>query len=271
MYTGYREVQVSEAYELYQHPEDNILGLLTNEYLIVKDEDNNVVDIKKWDGYGYCGIDSSGVGNNFIGKIKARNLEQKLAIDMLRDPKSKIKVITSQPGCGKDFLMTNYALHLLDRGKFDKIMWIRNNIEVKNTNSLGYLPGSQDDKLKPYVMLLADHLGGEEGLERMTEMGQLEITHLGFLRGRSIRNSIIYCSEAQNLTREHMKLLISRVDEGSELWINGDMRQTDMKVFDADNGLEAIIDRLKGNELFGYIQLKKIERSAVAQLAELLD
>ena len=52
MYTGYREVQASEAYELYQHPEDNILGLLTNEYLIVKDEDNNVVDINKWDGYG---------------------------------------------------------------------------------------------------------------------------------------------------------------------------------------------------------------------------
>lgn len=271
MYTGYRTIKAAEAYDIYQHPEENVLGLLTNEYLIVKDEEDNVVDIKKWDGYGYCGIDSGGVSNNFIGKIKARNLEQKLAIDMLRDPESKIKVITSPPGCGKDFLMVNYALHLLDKGKFDRIMWIRNNIEVKNTNSLGYLPGSQDDKLRPYAMLLADHLGGEEGLERMVEMGRLEITHLGFLRGRSIRNSIIYCSEAQNLTREHMKLLISRVDEGSELWVNGDVKQIDMRAFEIDNGLEAIIERLKGNKLFGYVQLNKIERSAIAQLAALLD
>lgn len=271
MYTGYREVQVSEAYELYQHPEDNILGLLTNEYLIVKDENNNVVDIKKWDGYGYCGIDSSGVTSHFLGTLKARNLEQKLAIDMLRDPETKVKFIDGPAGSGKDVLMLSYAIHLLERGKFEKIVFVRNNIQVKDTNPIGYLPGSQDDKLRPYAMLLADHLGSIDALERMITSERLELCHLGLMRGRSIRNSLIYVSEGQNLSLDHLKMLITRVDDNSELWLNFDLAQFDMKVFETNSGVRQAIDRLKGNPLFAYVRLQKIERSAVAQLAGLLD
>ena len=77
--------------------------------------------------------------------------------------------------------------------------------------------------------------------------------------------------EGQNLSLDHLKMLITRVDDNSELWLNFDLAQFDMKVFETNSGVRQAIDRLKGNPLFGYVRLQKIERSAVAQLAGLLD
>ena len=120
-------------------------------------------------------------------------------------------------------------------------------------------------------MPLADHLGGMAGLEMFVNQGRIEIQHLGFMRGRDIKNSIIYCSEAENMTKEHIQLLIGRVGEGAALWLNGDFKQTDMKVFDDNNGLYRLIEKLQGNKLFGVVQLIKTERSETAALADLLD
>lgn len=124
----------------------------------------------------------------------------------------------------KDILMSSVAVDLLERQKFEKIVWVRNNIEVKNSKPIGFLPGSNDEKLLPYAMPLADHLGGIDGLQYMISAGQIEIVHLGFIRGRDIKNSIIMCSEAENLTKEHVQLLLGRVAEGSALWLNGDFK-----------------------------------------------
>ena len=86
-----------------------------------------------------------------------------------------------------------------------------------------------------------------------------------------IDNSIVYVTEGQNITAEIAKLIISRIGDNSELWLNFDLAQFDMKVFETNSGVRQAIDRLKGNPLFGYVRLQKIERSAVAQLAGLLD
>jgi len=123
----------------------------------------------------------------------------------------------------------------------------------------------------PYVMPMADHCGGVDGIDRLIEDGKLEVIPLGFLRGRSIRNSIIISSEAENLTKEHLQLLIGRVDEGSILMLDGDTRQRDRASFEKSKGLEILIDRLKNNKLFGYVHLIKSERSETAQLADLLN
>jgi PhoH-like ATPase len=120
-------------------------------------------------------------------------------------------------------------------------------------------------------MPLADHCGGVDGLERLLDQGCVEIVHLGYLRGRDIKNSIIICSEAENLTKSHIQLLIGRVGEGSNLWLDGDLKQRDKAVFEKSAGLETMIDRLKGNKLFGYVKLVKTERSETARLADLLD
>ena len=167
--------------------------------------------------------------------------------------------------------MVSHALQLIDDGKFDKIVWVRNNISVKDSKDIGALPGTEFEKLLPYAMPLADHVGGVFGIETLMPRNKLEIQHLGFIRGRDIKNSIIICTEAENLTKEHVQLLIGRVGEGSNLWLDGDFKQTDSKVFEKNNGLNIAVDRLKGNELFGYVHLEKSERSKTSALADLLD
>ena len=99
---------------------------------------------------------------------------------------------------------------------------------------------------------------------------KIEIEHLGFLRGRDIKNTIIFCSEAEHLTRDHVKLLLGRVSEGSILILEGDCRQIDAKAFEKDNGLLAACDKLSGNRLFSYVHLPESVRSETAKLADLL-
>ena len=91
------------------------------------------------------------------------------------------------------------------------------------------------------------------------------------MRGRDIKNSIIFCSEAEHLTREHVQLLLGRVAEGSIIIFEGDCRQIDKKVFENSNGLMTAIEKLKGNRLFSYVHLRESVRSETAKLADLLD
>ena len=169
------------------------------------------------------------------------------------------------------FLGVCAAYQMMQAGKFDKIMWVRNNIEVRDTNSIGALPGTYGEKLEVWAMPLADHLGGKDVLESQMMLGKIEVEHLGFLRGRDIKNTVIFCSEAEHLTREHVQLLLGRVAEGSVLILDGDTKQVDKKAFEKDNGLLAAIDCLKGNRLFGYVHLRESVRSETAKLADLLD
>ena len=85
--------------------------------------------------------------------------------------------------------MSSAAVDLIEKGKYEKIVWIRNNIEVKNSKPIGHLPGDYKEKLLPFAMPLADHLGGVDSLEIMIGQGRIEIVHLGFIRGRDIKNS----------------------------------------------------------------------------------
>ena len=118
---------------------------------------------------------------------------------------------------------------------------------------------------------LYDKWGGEEGVQMMLDKGQLELAPLQFIRGRSFENCLIYVSEGQNITTEIAKLLLGRVGENSVLIINGDTHQTDHKIYERDNGILKMIERLTGNELFGYVYLSQTLRSATANLANLLD
>lgn len=163
------------------------------------------------------------------------------------------------------------AYQMMQTGKVDKIVWVRNNIEVKDTNPIGALPGTYEEKMSIWAMPLADHLGGKDVLESQIMLGKVEVEHLGFLRGRDIKHSVIFCSEAEHLTREHIQLLLGRVAEGSILLLDADLRQIDKKAFEKDNGISAAINCLKGNRLFGYVHLKESVRSETAKLADLLD
>lgn len=168
-------------------------------------------------------------------------------------------------------IMIVAALEAVLKGEFDKIIFIRNNVQVKDTDPLGALPGNEYEKILPYLMPFADHCGGVEGIQRLIEEDKLEVIPLGFLRGRSIRNAILYSMESENLTKEQIQLIMGRVDKGSQLWMDGDIRQRDKAVFEKSQGLEIMVERLSGHPLFGYINLVKSERSSIAALADRLD
>ena len=273
-YTGFKDIILTNPNDinaLYDPKTNETFGCLENEYLIARDEKEEVIDLFKCKDGRLAQVPFKAIESKFAGKIKPRNIQQKLGIDMLYDTDTTIKILTGKFGTGKDLLMSSAAIDLIEKGYFDKLVYVRNNIEVKNSKPIGHLPGSSNEKLLPFAMCLADHVGGVDGLSYMIEKGIVEVVHLGFIRGRDIKNSIILCSEAENLTKEHIQLLIGRVGEGSNLWINGDFKQTDLAIFERNNGLMTAIDRLKGHPRFGYVKLLKTERSETAAMADLLD
>lgn len=272
-YTGYKDITLSdeEMSDFYLHMTENKFDSLVNEYLIIRKSDGEIVDYRKWNGEEYTALSWKQINSHFLGKIKPRNPQQVIAFDMLQNKDETIKVISGRFGSGKDYIMIANALKLIEDGKYDKLLYVRNAIEVKDAQEIGYLPGDKNSKLRPYAMVLADHLGGETGLDMQIMSGNIEIEHLGYIRGRDIKNTIIYCSEAENLTKEHVQLLIGRVGSGSSLWMNGDFCQTDSHIFRINNGLLSTVQKLAGHEKFGYVQLEKTERSETAAMADLLD
>jgi len=272
-YLGFKDLYLSEEElaALYENPTQNTYDLMINEYLLVRDADGNLVDQFRWDGGEMQQVKQKTIKGKFVDTIKPRNPQQILALDMLYNPTITVKLLTGGYGVGKDALMMAAAMDMIERGRYDRLVYVRNNIEVRDSKPIGYLPGSGNEKLLPFAMPLVDKLGGMPALEMKLSEGEIELVHLGFMRGRDIKNAIIYVTEAENMTKEHIQLLIGRVAEGSSLWINGDYKQTDAKVFEENNGIMRMIEKLKGNPLFGYVKLIKTERSATAALADLLD
>lgn len=248
-----------------------LFDLRENQYLLIEDSTGEVVDRYCYQNGELRQVMFCKLGGTFTGTVKPRNPQQVCLFDMLKDKTSKIKLVTGRFGSGKTLAMTTAALELIEKGKFEKIVWVRNNVSVKDAPEIGFLPGTEIDKLMPYVMPLADHAGGAEGIKKMLENGTLEIIPLGHLRGRSLRNSIVFCTECENLTRQHLQLLMGRIDEGSQLWLDGDTKQRDRAIFEQSAGLERMIERLSGDKLFAHIHLEKSERSEVAALADKLD
>ena len=247
-------------------------AIRNHQYVFIKNDKGQIVDKYYYHNHILQPVRYKTIHSDYLGKIKPRNIEQECAFHMLDNSDSKVKVLTGRYGSGKTFSMLSKAIESLMSGKFDKIVYVRNNINVRDTVELGSLPGDEIEKLYPFLMPLADKVGGKDALDHLIENGQIEPIHLGYLRGRDLSNCLIYCTEAQNLTTDHVKLLLGRVGEGSELWLDGDFKaQVDRKIFQEDNGLRNLILRLNGNPYFTYVNLEKSERSKVAALADLLD
>jgi len=253
--------------------------LKENEYLLVFNEEDGKEKLASQWCYENGKLRKFGRGSiNFRSKksadknicIKPRNSEQICAIDMLKDRDKTVKLLTGTWGTGKTMLLVTAALEALEQNVFDRIVWIRNNVDVKDTKDLGALPGEVNDKLMPFLGPFIDHCG-EAGVECMLSNGKLVIEPLQSLRGRNLERTLIMCSEAENLTKEHIQLIIARAAEGSEVWFDADIRQRDKAIFEKSKGIETMIERLSGNPLFGYVHLVQSERSKTAALADLLN
>ena len=273
-YTGIYEASLSneELADFYESDGEVLCKqMVENQYLTLRAAGSDeVVDYYQKKGGVLHKVAFPSFKSDFCGTIKPRNPEQYCAMDLLKSD-VPIKLLTGKFGSGKTLLIINWALEAIQKNQFEKIVFIRNNVQVKDTDPLGALPNGVFDKTLPYVMPFADHCGGVEGLKMLIDSGKLEVIPLGFLRGRSIRNSILYSMESENLTKQHIQLIMGRVDEGTQLVMDGDFKQKDRTIFERSQGLETMVERLAGNEYFGYVNLKKSERSKVAQLADLLD
>lgn len=268
MYNGIKELELSEE-ELANFYEGKLkVDALTNQYLLLK-LDGEVKDKYRYDGKKFIKIKYDCFDSQILGKIKPRNMRQELYMDLLSNDRIPVKAALGVAGSGKTFLASAYALQELQRGKYERMVIIRNGIKVQGVPDLGTLPGDATEKLKNSCLFMSD-IVGDFFFDNFLQSNKIQISYLGDMRSRSISNSIILCNESQNLNTELVKMIITRVGENSQLIMDFDLSQIDHKNFEKDNGMLSMLEGLKGNELFGAVELDRIERSAVARLAELI-
>ena len=216
------------------------------------------------------------VDKAYVYGVKPRNAEQAFAVNALTDPNIKLVALQGVAGTGKTLLALASALE--QRNHFNQIILARPIIPLSNRD-IGFLPGNAEDKISPYMQPLWDNLKfiksqfkpterKFKALEEMEEAGELSITALAFIRGRSLSNVMFIIDEAQNLSPHEIKTIITRAGEGTKVVFTGDINQIDTPYMDEEsNGLTYLIDRLKGHDLFAHIRLEKGERSELANLA----
>lgn len=170
-------------------------------------------------------------------ELKARNLRQKDYIEKLLDPQNSIVFATGPAGTGKTMLAVLAGIKMLKNGEITKIVVTRPAVEVEGEKH-GFLPGDIHQKMEPWTRpifdVLHEHYSTRE-TARMLDEQILEISPLAFMRGRTFKNAWIIADEMQNATPSQMKMLLTRLGEGSRMVVTGDVQQTDRK--EGDNGL----------------------------------
>ena len=172
-------------------------------------------------------------------------------------------------GSGKTFISTAHALQELQKGKYQRIVLIRNDVTVQNIKDVGSLPGSLIEKLRESVAYMGDIIS-DYMFDTLLQQNKITVAYLGTLRSRSISDSYVLNNESQNQDVEIMKMIVSRIGDNSRLVVDYDINQLDRKVFEKSNGVVAMSECLKGESLFGAVELQEVERSAVARLAQLI-
>jgi PhoH-like ATPase len=216
------------------------------------------------------------VEKQYVYGIKPRNAEQTFAVHALMNPNIKLVTLQGVAGTGKTLLALAAALE--QRKEYFQMILARPIVPLSNRD-IGFLPGTAEKKVDPYMQPLYDNLDfiksqfteNEKRYKQimlMVREKKINITPLAFIRGRSLSNVFFIIDEAQNLTPHEVKTIITRAGEGTKIVFTGDVKQIDTPYLDEEsNGLSYIIDRLAGNKLFAHITLAKGERSELANLA----
>jgi len=163
----------------------------------------------------------------------------------LKSDQIKILLVMGSAGTGKTLLSCQQAVHELKTKKKQKIVISRPLVSV-DKEEIGFLPGDMNEKLLPWTMPIFDHMGDfleTSEIKRLVHESKLEISPLGYMRGRTFKNSYIILDEAQNTTPTQMKMFLSRIGENSKMVVNGDLQQSDIK--DGINGLEDFVLRIR--------------------------
>jgi PhoH-like ATPase len=210
--------------------------------------------------------------------IRPRNKEQSFALDLLLNDEVRLVTIVGKAGTGKTLLAIAAGLQkTMEEGVYQKLLVSRPIFPLGR--DIGFLPGSVEEKLNPWMQPIFDNVEylmnlsrsekkAGRGYHELLDLGILEIEPLTYIRGRSIPNQFIIVDEAQNLTPHEVKTIITRVGDGTKIVLTGDPYQIDNPYVDqTNNGLIHVVNRFKSERLAGHVTLSKGERSPLAELA----
>lgn len=283
LYSGWREVAVAgEIIDTFY--KEKILAMpgnhfIANEFIILRDQEN-----PKHTGFaralGRDSVTHLDPAFESAWELRARSKEQRMALELLLDPKINLITLIGRAGTGKTLLALAAGLHCVLRLEtYDKLLVSRPIIPMGR--DIGYLPGTKDDKLSLWMQPIFDNLAYlmrlghkfEDGtvqnkIDQLIKNQQIELEALTYIRGRSIPDQFVIVDEAQNLTPHEVKTIVSRAGENTKMVITGDPNQIDNPYLDASsNGLAYAVEKLKGQPLYGHITLSKSERSPLSAVA----
>lgn len=275
-YTGYETIVASEQdlTEFYSDPMKNYFNLYTNEYLIVKNDENEIIDLRIWDGEKYDYLKYHDFDSIWFGKIKPYENDpyQKMLFDSLC--RNRVTLIRGPAGSGKSVISLGYLMYLLEKNKIDKIIVFCNTVATVNSAKLGYYPGSKDEKLLDSQIgnMLASKFGGIDAVQQLINQEKLVLLPLSDVRGidTSGMRAGVYITEAQNLDRTLIKLALQRVGKDCICILDGDDKsQVDLQVYaGANNGIKRMSKVFRGQPIYGEVTLQTIYRSEISAIAE---
>ena len=280
-YCGYREIQLNdiELANFYENIFPNNINnwhLRNNEYLLIKDKTNIIIDKYRWHNKKYNVIPFHKAESKMFGKIIPKNNDayQQIGLDSLAN--NQITMLRGPAGSGKSYLAFGHMFSLLEKGKIDKIIVFCNTVATKGSAKLGFYPGSRTEKLLDSQIgnLLESKIGDRMMVEKLISDRQLILLPMSDIRGYDTTgmNAAIYISEAQNLDIELMRLALQRIGEDSICIIDGDdQTQVDMVLYSGkNNGMKRVSEVFRGADFYGEVTLHNIYRSKIAALAQKL-
>ena len=279
-YTGYKQIyyeneeELIDFYSSFNDKQSNYYNLLPNEYIIIKDKNNNIIDSRKFLGVGkgYSEIKNIPFNSQIFGKTKAKDIYQQIAMDSLCS--NQLSVIRGPAGTGKSLLSLAYLFEKLEKGKIDKIIIFCNTVATQGSAKLGYYPGSKNQKLLDSQIgnFLASKLGDKFAVQMLIDKGQLLLLPMADIRGFDTTGmrAGIYITQAQNMSIDLMKLALQRVGQDSIMILDGDSQaQVDLGVYAGNNnGLRRVSNVYRGEDIYGQVTLKIIYRSKIANIAQ---
>ena len=201
--------------------------------------------------------------------IHGRSAEQRVALDLLLDPEVGIVSLGGRAGTGKSALALCAGLEaVLERRQHRKVIVFRPLFAVGG-QELGYLPGTEAEKMSPWGQAVFDTLGAvttQEVVEEIVDRGMLEVLPLTHIRGRSLHDAFVIVDEAQSLERNVLLTVLSRVGRDSRVVLTHDVAQRDNLRVGRHDGVVAVVEKLKGHPLFAHVTLTRSERSPIAAL-----
>jgi PhoH-like ATPase len=285
MYTGHAEVVVPQDMidQMYKEKTVSVNGSLSkdqtfypNQFLMLVSADSpSITALTRYDGDN---LELLRDPRHDIWGIRPLNREQRYAVELLLDDSVPLVTLAGKAGTGKTILAIAAGLQKVVNDKLYRRLSIYRPV-VPMGRDIGYLPGTEQEKLTPWMQPIFDNLEfllnegdrknrGTSKLDYLIDSNVLDIKALTYIRGRSLPHQFIIVDEAQNLTPHEVKTIVTRAGHGTKLVLTGDPYQIDSPYLDStSNGLTHVVERFRGQKMAAHVTLTKGERSPLAELA----